>query len=135
MVVIDTNLWVSYALIAESVLGQQIKQLIEDQPYAFSEATFIELTDVMMRDKFERFISSEKRSDLLRMIAAGAEWFQPTETITDCRDAHDNKFLELALAAEASFLVTGDEDLLTLNPYRGIRICKISEIELPNKSS
>jgi len=135
VVVIDTNLWVSYALIAESVLGQQIKQLIEDQPYAFSEATFIELTDVMMRDKFERFISSEKRSDLLRMIAAGAEWFQPTETITDCRDAHDNKFLELALAAEASLLVTGDEDLLTLNPYRGIRICKISEIELPNKSS
>ncbi|MEM1156797.1 MAG: putative toxin-antitoxin system toxin component, PIN family [Verrucomicrobiota bacterium] len=128
MVVLDTNLWVSYALALESALGQAIRQLIRDQPYAFSEATFIELTDVMMRDKFDRFISPEKRANLLRLIATGAEWFQPKETITDCRDANDHKFLELAVAANASLLVTGDQDLLVLNPCRGVRICNISEL-------
>ncbi|WP_419788833.1 putative toxin-antitoxin system toxin component, PIN family [Mucilaginibacter sp. X4EP1] len=36
--------------------------------------------------------------------------------MTTCRDPKDNKFLELAFAAEASCIVSGDQDLLILNP-------------------
>lgn len=39
-----------------------------------------------------------------------------------CRDPRDNKFLALALCRSADALVTGDDDLLTLNPYRAIPI-------------
>jgi len=42
--------------------------------------------------------------------------------VHDCRDPKDNKFLEVAVNGEADVMVTGDEDLLVLNPYRGIRI-------------
>ena len=49
---------------------------------------------------------------------------KPTETITDCRDPKDNKFLELAVASNAPFIITGDDDLLVLNPYRDINILK-----------
>jgi predicted nucleic acid-binding protein len=45
-----------------------------------------------------------------------------TETITDCRDAKDNKFLELAVSGKADCVVSGDSDLLVLNPFRGISI-------------
>ena len=48
MLVIDTNIWVSYVLAPQSLLGQRVKQLIAEQPYAFSEDTFIELTDVLI---------------------------------------------------------------------------------------
>lgn len=34
--------------------------------------------------------------------------------IPECRDPHDRKFLELAFAGKADFLVTGDADLLSL---------------------
>ena len=51
-------------------------------------------------------------------------FIEPTEIITDCRDPKDNKFLELAVASDAQFIVTGDIDLLVLNPYRGITILK-----------
>ena len=41
----------------------------------------------------------------------------------DYRDPKDNKFLALALAAQAGVLVTGDgRDLLKMHPYRGVSI-------------
>ena len=39
-----------------------------------------------------------------------------------CRDSRDNKFLALALIADADAIVSSDEDLLTLHPWRGIPI-------------
>lgn len=44
------------------------------------------------------------------------------EPITDCRDEKDNMILEEAVYGNAKFIVTGDEDLLVLDPYRWIRI-------------
>lgn len=46
------------------------------------------------------------------------EWLEPEERIDVCRDPKDNKFLELALLSGASCIVTGDKDLLILNPFR-----------------
>jgi predicted nucleic acid-binding protein len=39
-----------------------------------------------------------------------------------CRDPKDDKFLSLAVCGRATHLVTGDADLLALNPFEGIRI-------------
>jgi predicted nucleic acid-binding protein len=39
-----------------------------------------------------------------------------------CRDVRDNKFLDLAIDGEAEVIVTGDEDLLVLDPSQGDRI-------------
>ena len=44
------------------------------------------------------------------------------ESIHDCRDPKDNKFLELAVSGDATHLVTGDDDLLVLHPFRGVAI-------------
>ena len=89
---------------------------------AFSEKSFAELSDVLMRTKFDRFLSDEERRRTLNEIALVAKWFTPSETINDCRDPKDNKFLELAAACQANFLITGDEDLLVLDPFRKTRI-------------
>jgi predicted nucleic acid-binding protein len=51
-----------------------------------------------------------------------AELVNITEQVTAYRDASDNKFLELAVNGEANFIITGDNDLLILNPFRGIPI-------------
>ena len=47
--------------------------------------------------------------------------------VTDCRDPKDNKFLELAVSANASCIITGDKDLLILNPFRGIDILNAAD--------
>ena len=39
-----------------------------------------------------------------------------------CRDSDDDMVLATALAAKANFIVTGDDDLLVLKEFQGIRI-------------
>ena len=43
-----------------------------------------------------------------------------------CRDPKDDKFLSLAVMGRASFLLTGDKDLLELDPFHGVRILQSS---------
>ncbi len=47
---------------------------------------------------------------------------KPKIVVNACRDPKDNKFLELALASKANFIITGDQDLLVLNPFKNIPI-------------
>ncbi len=56
------------------------------------------------------------------MLARISEIVVPVESIHACRDPKDNKLLELAAAAAARYLVTGDRDSLVLNPFRDIEI-------------
>jgi predicted nucleic acid-binding protein len=47
--------------------------------------------------------------------------------INVCRDPKDNKFLELAVEAGAACIITGDKDLLVLNPFENILILTASD--------
>jgi putative PIN family toxin of toxin-antitoxin system len=89
---------------------------------ALSESVFDEISEVLIRPKFARVLDSDRRQEILELLTVAAVWAVPTEKITDCRDAKDNRYLELALAVEADVIVSGDNDLLTLDPWRGIRI-------------
>ncbi len=51
-----------------------------------------------------------------------------TETVNICRDPKDNKLLELAVSGKANFIITGDQDLLVLNPFRNIEIITINKL-------
>ena len=42
--------------------------------------------------------------------------------VTVCRDPDDNKFLEAAVAAKATYVVTGDKDLRAIGEYEGVKI-------------
>jgi uncharacterized protein len=55
-------------------------------------------------------------------VFAGAEPISISERIAACRDPRDDKFLELAVNGRAEMIVTGDRDLLSLNPFRNIPI-------------
>jgi predicted nucleic acid-binding protein len=44
--------------------------------------------------------------------------------VTDCRDMADNKYLELAMAARADIIVSSDQDLRDLHPWRGVLILR-----------
>jgi putative PIN family toxin of toxin-antitoxin system len=47
--------------------------------------------------------------------------------ILACRDPKDNMFLELAVSGNATYIISGDNDLLTLNPFREIKIISPKE--------
>ena len=120
MVIFDTNVLISAALISGSRADVCVRgTLLRRVPLFFSAATFAELEEVLMRAKFDRYIPRKNREALLSVWRDAAIFVPSTvirEPVADCRDVSDNKFLELALATEAKVIVTGDPDLLVLDP-------------------
>jgi uncharacterized protein len=87
-----------------------------------SADVILELNDVLGREKFERYVTEEERERFLRSLLREARLVEIREKIRACRDPKDDKFLELAVNAEADCIVSGDHDLLMLDPFRGIEI-------------
>jgi predicted nucleic acid-binding protein len=67
-------------------------------------------------------VHEDERLAFLATLVREAELVVVTAVVTDCRDPKDNKFLELALSGKATHIVSGDEDLLVLHPFRGVLI-------------
>lgn len=121
--VFDTNSLISASLLIDSLNRKAIRKAILTGEIAFSEDTLKEYEEVVFRKKFDKYFTSEdERFKLLNEIEHGIKHFSPSEIITVCRDPKDNKFLELAVSANASCIITGDKDLLVLNPFRNIPI-------------
>ena len=81
-----------------------------------------ELNGVLCREKFRRYVTEEERERFLRSLLRDAELIEIKQKIQACRDPKDDKFLELAVSGDADCIVSGDEDLLSLDPFRGIPI-------------
>ena len=45
-----------------------------------------------------------------------------TAATLECRDPKDNKFLDLVQQAGAKVLISSDDDLLVLHPWRGAAV-------------
>jgi putative PIN family toxin of toxin-antitoxin system len=119
----DTNSLVSASLIGGTTLSRAMDRAVMLGKLAFSNATMDELVEVLFRKKFDKyFLNDEEKWSAIQHIALNAVFFSPVESIADCRDPKDNKFLELAVASNASCIITGDKDLLILHPFRGIPI-------------
>lgn len=84
--------------------------------------TLAELQDVLSRPRLLARIGAGEARIFLLLLAEQARRIDPGIKVADSRDVDDNAYLELALAADAFAIVTGDRDLLDLDPWRGIRI-------------
>lgn len=123
-IVFDTNVIVSAALLASSVPRQAFDKALEEGKVLISVPALIELAEVFGREKFDRYLTQEERMRFLVGVLKEAELVEVIEEVADCRDVKDNKFLELAISGKADCIVSGDDDLLVLNPFRGIPILK-----------
>ena len=88
----------------------------------FSDETFAELLARLARPKFDRYVNQVIRRQFLSDLAAVAEWVTITGAVRACRDPDDDKVLETAISGEADCIVTGDRDLLALDPFEGVMI-------------
>lgn len=77
---------------------------------------------VLQRPRLARRIDAGYGNTVVDRLLAASVHVTPQVAVTDCRDAKDNKYLELALAGAADVIVSSDADLLVLDPWRSIRI-------------
>ena len=133
-VVLDTNLVLSALLFAGGTLVP-LRRGWQDARFMplVSKATVEELIRVLAYPKFR--LSFEARENLLSDYLPFCESVQvpnPAPPTPRCRDPFDVPFLELALAGRADFLVTGDDDLLSLAPQFHCAILRANRfLELP----
>jgi putative PIN family toxin of toxin-antitoxin system len=127
--VFDTNVLIA-AFVAEGICS---KLLIRSRKGQFD----LIVCPVILRE-FERVLikmfsatRNETRDALLIVSEAIHNVVHPSPLGQSfCRDPDDDTILACALEAKANYLVTGDEDLLELKVFKGIRIVTPRDFEL-----
>ena len=127
-IIADTNLWIG--MLIGKKLASLKELLIQGKVRIyFSEELFEEIIKVIDYPRIQKIISKNKFYELISLLDEKIIFIKPDCKINDCRDIKDNFLLELAVSAHCDYLITGDNDLLVLDPYRNIRIITASEFE------
>jgi uncharacterized protein len=122
--VLDCNVIISGFLFKKSQPRLALEKAKNKGIILLSIPIIKELQNVIQRTKFDRYISFDIRQELLNNLIELADKINTVEIITECRDAKDNKYLDLAVMGKAKYIITGDNDLLILNPFQEINIIK-----------
>lgn len=125
--VIDTNTFISAQLIEGSVSAQAYDRALAVGRIAVSESILSEYFEVLHRSKFDKYLSEQRRKEIIEKLLSVAISLKSVTKVNICRDPKDNMFLELALAANAACLISGDPDLLVLHPFRAIPIMRATD--------
>ena len=121
-IVVDTNVLIGRLLLPESIPGRAIRRAVDTGQLLASAATLEELTDVVGRAKFDPYLSVADREEFIRLLGRIVELVPIVRMVRACRDPRDDKFLEIAVNGRADLIITGDRDLLELDPFMGIAI-------------
>jgi uncharacterized protein len=122
LIVLDTSVLISAALFPGSVPDQAVIFAFEHFDVAASANLLAELKASLEKPKHQKYASIEKRLHFYDIFKANTRAITVTESITACRDPKDDMVLELAVSAGSLIIVSGDKDLLTMSPFRGIEI-------------
>ncbi len=127
-VVIDTNLWISF------LIGKRMAFLVplleNSKIQIFSTYLLkVEILSVSQREKFNKYFSSEDVKWLESWMDSIVSYVDLQEIPSRCRDPKDDYLLELAIKSNASYLVTGDDDLLAMGSVGDCKITKIGQFE------
>lgn len=120
--VLDTNVLVSAALRNGSLPHRTLLRARMEGKLLASDQTLAEFRSVLLRDKFDGDVDRALRVELLQEYERLCTLVPIAAPIRACRDPRDDKFLEVAVHGLADAIITGDGDLLALNPFRGIAI-------------
>ena len=125
-VVLDTQLLLRGATARSASLNSKVYQAWVERKYdvLLSQETLDELFRVLTEPKVVRQlrITSEILISTAMLLISKATFVTVSTKITLCRDPNDDKFLECAVDGKANFVVSADNDLLTLKVIEGIPI-------------
>lgn len=122
LIVIDTNVLISAVIFRSFSPRQALLYAFEHGDVLSSIATRQEAREVMAREKFNRYAPYDLRMSELDLILDQMKSAEPVVCDSGCRDPKDEKFLDLAVGAGASLILSGDIHLLEMHPFRGISI-------------
>ncbi len=122
-IVVDTNVFISRLMAEDSIPAQAFRIVENHHVLLTSYAVMEELAEVLSRPKILTYITDDRAAGFLARLHNVSQFVPIIHHIPPaCRDPRDDKFLELSVNGDAHCIITGDRDLLELNPFRGISI-------------
>lgn len=125
--VFDTNTLLSALFDETSKPAMALKRARLHDVLLIPEPVKAEYRRVFFKTKFDKYISVSTRIEFIENIIAHSFPVIITEEVSECRDSKDDKWLSLAASAKADCIVTGDQDLLVLHPFRNIPILNAAD--------
>lgn len=115
---IDTHVWINAASVGDGAPARVVRHVLAEGLPVLTAAIFDELHTRLWKPKFDRWIGREMRQRLLHDLNACALWVDVPPDLAArrfSRDPSDDAFVHAALAADAGWLISDDQDLLCLN--------------------
>jgi len=127
-VIVDSNVWISF-LIGKSLTGLQYH--INSGLFAIisCEEQLQELKDVFRKPKIKRYFNDDQILEFFELLDESSKNVTLKTKIDICRDSKDNYLLSLAIDSNADYLITGDNDFLTLNKIGKTKIIRYIDFE------
>jgi uncharacterized protein len=123
-VVFDTKVLMSAILFPHSIPGRTLARARDLGVLLTTHELVTELRDVLARPKIDRYVTRALRDEFLAAYIIEAEFVPVAEHVAVCRDPKDDHVLDAAINGQATCVISGDDDLLVLAPFRGIPILK-----------
>jgi putative PIN family toxin of toxin-antitoxin system len=124
-VVVDINVLVSAQIKPDSQIGLVLKHLrAGSYTLLYYPRLLDEFQQVCFRPRLMQkyHLDENEIANTVHLMALRGQAITVTTSVVICRDPDDNILFSLALDGRADYLVSGDKDLLVLNPFQGIPI-------------
>jgi hypothetical protein len=129
-VVFDTNILISAIINPSGRPAFLLKLVLLGKiRLVFAKELLEEVLEVFAREKIKKIFKKRKgraeaAEKALREICLISDWVKisPDGEVIIKDDPSDDKFIHCAVEGEADFVITGDQHLLRLSQYQGIKI-------------
>jgi hypothetical protein len=125
-VVLDANIYISSLIASQGNPATIINRWLSGEfDVLLSQPIIDEISRVTGYERLQKKYQKirERRLEFIELISKQSIWSESTETLAIVKaDESDNRYLECAIAGGATYVVTGDEPLLSVGNYQGISI-------------
>jgi hypothetical protein len=127
-VIFDTNVWISFLIgkrlhiIQDYILDGSITIVITEQ-------LLTEIKEVALRPKLKKYFPQNKVTELIEFLEIIGLKKEIRSSVNLCKDPKDNFLLDLIESSNAHVLVTGDKELIKLNPFKTAQIITPKQFE------
>ncbi len=125
LIVINTNLWISF-LISNRLRKLDTLLLLEKLHFLFSKELLDEINSIITKPKLQKYFSTNALEEMLLILEPYIELVEVKSKVNVSRDPKDNFLLALSKDGKASYLLTGDKDLLDLEKFGKTKIMTIT---------
>ncbi len=121
-VVLDTNVLISAFLSAGGKPAASLDWTLTYAKLLTAAELLDELETRLERPRLAKYSTESHRKEFVAQIRQVAVLVPVVGTIKVCRDPDDDVVLEVAVSGQTDCIVTGDKDLLMLDPFQEIPI-------------